>query len=127
MQGDGVDVSTPVGALVGDVDPTSLQDINFDDGAFCVYNIIRIITYHLIQRITPIYTGTRCVMRRKRSLLRNKELSNSMSRLRWNERRIRRFNWQKRRHILGMILRKVERDLLGQAKVLSSTVSRIGP
>lgn len=35
MQGDGdQDALTPAGALVGDVDPTTLQDINFDDGTF---------------------------------------------------------------------------------------------
>ena len=40
MQGDGdADESTPAGALVGDVDPTSLQDINYDDGAFLTHNI----------------------------------------------------------------------------------------
>lgn len=33
MQGDGAEDSAPAAALVGDVDPSSLQDINFDDGA----------------------------------------------------------------------------------------------
>ena len=32
MQGDEANESTPVGALLGDVDPSQLQDINFDDG-----------------------------------------------------------------------------------------------
>jgi DNA helicase INO80 len=40
MQGDGgQDELTPAGALVGDVDPTTLQDINFDDGTFRACNI----------------------------------------------------------------------------------------
>lgn len=40
MQGDGgEDELTPAGVLVGDVDPTSLQDINFDDGTFHTCNI----------------------------------------------------------------------------------------
>lgn len=33
MQGDGENDETPAGALLEDVDPESLQDINFDDGA----------------------------------------------------------------------------------------------
>ena len=32
MQGDEATESTPAGALLGDVDPSQLQDINFDDG-----------------------------------------------------------------------------------------------
>jgi DNA helicase INO80 len=34
VQGDGEDDATPAGALFDDVDPASLQDINFDDGVF---------------------------------------------------------------------------------------------
>lgn len=33
MQGDEASESTPAGALLGDVDPSQLQDINFDDGS----------------------------------------------------------------------------------------------
>jgi hypothetical protein len=41
MQGDGGgDELTPAGAMVGDVDPALLQDINFDDGGFCACNVM---------------------------------------------------------------------------------------
>src|ERR1700734_791968 len=126
MQGDaGEDVSTPAAALVGQVDPTSVQDINFDDGALSACNIIIIITKHFIQRIIPTYTVTRCIMLRKQLLLRSKELNNLMPRLLWSEKRTRLFNWQKPRPTLGTIPRSAERDLLDQVKLLLLTVSWI--
>jgi len=33
VQGDSEGLATPIGADIGDVDPNSLLDINFDDGA----------------------------------------------------------------------------------------------
>jgi len=126
MQGDGdQDALTPAGVLVGNVDPTTLQDINFDDGTSCACNIMlmMLVNSHK-QRIILTYIVMPCIMRRKRSLSRSRELINLMHRQHWSGRRIRRFNWRRRKPILGMILRNVERDPLGQAGLLSLTVSQ---
>jgi chromatin-remodeling ATPase INO80 len=105
IEGDGPSTNVPAGAELADVDPNTLQDIDFDNGKFIEYSISCPFSPRISQRTQPISICMPRKMHKPPLPWRSSVRSSSTTRLLWNARRTRRWRWQKVRRISSAMAR----------------------
>ena len=124
VQGDTPETSAaPVGADLIDVDPSSLEEIDFDDGWLLYFFLLLRPLMYFLQRIKPTFIVMPVLMHKRQLHLPSNVLNSLIHRLLLSARQMKHSNWQRLRRTFGMMRMKQDLPLLPSWTVSMPTVS----